>query len=93
MAITKMSIGVPPVNRFTVRRDVLRQGGHISDERWLGRRKIMSKTINTAARSKHELTESDLALVSGGKPSAAPKVSESLSLSYEQVKFEYTEQR
>ena len=55
----------------------------------------MSKTnaTDTAARSEHELTENDLALVSGGKPSAAPKVSESLSLSYEQVKFEYTEQR
>jgi hypothetical protein len=54
----------------------------------------MSKTtIFNSEASSHELTESDLALVSGGKPSAAPKVSESLSLSYEQVKFEYTEQR
>ena len=35
--------------------------------------KIMSKTsaINTAATSKRELTEADLALVSGGTPSAA----------------------
>ena len=41
----------------------------------------------------HELTETELEHVAGGKPSAAPKVSESLSLSYEQVKFEYTEQR
>jgi hypothetical protein len=95
MAITKCRIWVPPVNLFTVRRDVLRQCGLASDEGWLGRRKIMSKTnaTDTAARSEHELTENDLALVSGGKPSAAPKVSESLSLSYEQVKFEYTEQR
>ena len=44
-----------------------------------------------------ELTEDELNHVSGGKPSAAksspaPKISESLSLSYEEVKFEYTEQ-
>jgi hypothetical protein len=58
----------------------------------------MRKTtaINVAATSERELTEDDLALVSGGKPSAAkssaaPKVSESLSLPYEQVKFEYTQ--
>jgi type VI protein secretion system component Hcp len=60
----------------------------------------MSKTTATkvAATSERELTEDDLALVSGGKPSAAkssatPKISESLSLSYEEVKFEYTEQK
>jgi bacteriocin-like protein len=58
---------------------------------------IMSKTaICNSEASSHELTEDDLALVSGGKPSAAksspaPKISESLSLSYEEVKFEYTE--
>ena len=58
----------------------------------------MSKTnaINTAATSERELTEDDLALVSGGKPSAAksspaPKVSESLSLSYSEIKLAYTE--
>jgi hypothetical protein len=56
--------------------------------------KIMSKTNDT---SRDELAINDLALVSGGKPSAAksspaPKISESLSLSYEEVKFEYTEQ-
>ena len=55
----------------------------------------MSKTtICNSEASSHELTEDDLALVSGGKPSAAksspaPKISESLSLPYEQVKFEY----
>jgi len=57
----------------------------------------MSKTtICNSEASSQELTEDDLALVSGGKPSAAksslaPKISESLSLSYEEVKFEYTE--
>ena len=59
---------------------------------------LMSKTNHTwygaAATSERELTEDDLALVSGGKPSAAksspaPKISKSLSLPYEQVKFEY----
>ena len=45
----------------------------------------------------HELTEAELEQVAGGKPSAAksstaPQVSESLTLSYEQVKFEYTQQ-
>jgi hypothetical protein len=54
----------------------------------------MTTEINVAATSERELTEDDLALVSGGKPSAAksspaPKISESLSLPYEQVKFEY----
>ena len=44
----------------------------------------------------HELTEAELEQVAGGKPSAAksstaPQVSESLTLSYEQVKFEYTQ--
>ena len=58
----------------------------------------MSKTtICNSEVSSHELTEYDLALVSGGKPSAAksspaPKISKSLSLSYEEVKFEYSEQ-
>jgi bacteriocin-like protein len=52
-------------------------------------------TMHNAEASFHELTEDDLALVSGGKPSTAksspaPKISESLSLSYEEVKFEYT---
>jgi hypothetical protein len=58
----------------------------------------VSKTnaINTAATSERELTEDDLALVSGGKPSAAksspaPKVSGSLSLSYSEIKLAYTE--
>jgi hypothetical protein len=57
----------------------------------------MSKTtICNSEASSHELTEDDLALVSGGKPSAAksspaPKISESLSLSYEGVKFVYSE--
>ena len=57
---------------------------------------LTSKTTSygAAATSERELTEDDLALVSGGKPSAAksspaPKISESLSLPYEQVKFEY----
>ena len=45
----------------------------------------------------HELTETELEQVAGGKPSAsksspAPKISESLTLSYEQVKWDYTEQ-
>ena len=59
--------------------------------------KIMSNntSYSAIATSERELTEDDLALVSGGKPSAAksspaPKISESLSLSYEEVKFEYT---
>jgi bacteriocin-like protein len=59
----------------------------------------MSKTIaiNTSATSEHELTEDDLALVSGGKEGApksspASKISESISLSYEEIKFEYTKQ-
>jgi hypothetical protein len=34
MAITKMSIGVPPVNRFTVAVRPLRQGGRTSE--WMG---------------------------------------------------------
>jgi bacteriocin-like protein len=55
----------------------------------------MSKTKDT--EKTRELTEAELNHVSGGKPSAAksspaPKISESLSLSYEEVKFEYTEQ-
>jgi hypothetical protein len=56
---------------------------------------IMSKATMHNSVAGPELTEDDLALVSGGKPSAAksspaPKISESLSLSYEEVKFEYT---
>jgi hypothetical protein len=55
-------------------------------------------TICNSEASSRELTEDDLALVSGGKPSAAksspaPKISESLTLSFEEVKFEYNEQR
>jgi bacteriocin-like protein len=62
--------------------------------RWLEMDVDMT-TMHNAEASFHELTEDDLALVSGGKPSAAksspaPKISESLSLSYEEVKFEYT---
>ena len=54
--------------------------------------KIMSKSNDTPTR---ELTEYELALVSGGQPSAAksspaPKISESISLSYGEVTFEYT---
>jgi hypothetical protein len=69
----------------------------------MARAGLMEKIVsnNTSygaiATSERELTEGDLALVSGGKPSAAksspaPKISESLSLSYEEVKFEYTAQ-
>ena len=52
-------------------------------------------TSKTTIRNTRELSEDELALVSGGTPSAtksspAPKISESLSLSYEEVKFEYT---
>jgi hypothetical protein len=35
MAITKMSIGVPPVNSFTVAARVVRQCGLTSDGRWM----------------------------------------------------------
>ena len=58
--------------------------GHRITTEW---ERVMTTNID------HELTETELDHVAGGKPSAAPKVSESLSLSYEQVKFEYTEQR
>jgi hypothetical protein len=58
--------------------------------------RIMSKTtaINTAATSERELTEDDLALVSGGKPSAAPKQetfpTETIKLSYGAIEWTYT---
>ena len=56
-------------------------------------RRIRTEWERVMTTNNHELTETELEHVAGGKPSAAPKVSESLSLSYEQVKFEYTEQR
>ena len=56
----------------------------------------MSKATMHNSVAGPELTEDDLALVSGGKPSAAksspaPKISESLSLSYSEIKLAYTE--
>jgi bacteriocin-like protein len=63
MAITKCSFLVPLVNRFTVRRDVLRQCGRTSNDAGLdGWRKIMSKTNDTS----RELTNDELNAVSGG---------------------------
>jgi len=59
----------------------------------------MSKaTRNSESRDvgeNRELRDDEIALVSGGTKgaSAAPKISESLSLPYEQIKFEYTQQR
>ena len=60
-----MSIGVMSVNRFTVRRDVLRQGDRISDGRWLG---WMETTMseNKSIEKTRELTEDELNHVSGG---------------------------
>ena len=66
--------------------------------RWLdGEDHEQQHFVGAITTSERELTEDDLGVVSGGKPSAAksspaPKISESLSLSYEEVKFEYTEQ-
>jgi hypothetical protein len=62
---------------------------------------MMTTAIKTAAASKQvrepnsELTADELALVTGGTPSAVPKppqVQESLSLSYSNVLWKYTEQ-
>jgi hypothetical protein len=61
--------------------------------------KIMSKTTRSSeSRDVHEnreLRDDEIALASGGTKgaSAGPKISESLSLPYEQIKFEYTQQR
>jgi lactobin A/cerein 7B family class IIb bacteriocin len=71
MAITKCLIWLLPVNQFTVTERALSQCGRTSDwngPRWLGWRKIMSKTtaINPAATSERELTEAELDAVSGG---------------------------
>ena len=65
MAITEMSIGMPPVNLFTVRRDVLRQGGLTSDGRWLGWMET-TMTENKSTEKTRELTEDELNTVSGG---------------------------
>ena len=55
-------------------------------------------TSKTTIRNTRELSEDELALVSGGTPSAtksspAPKISESISLPYGGVVFAYTPQR
>jgi hypothetical protein len=64
---------VPPVNRFTVRRDVLRQCGRTSDGwsalAWM--EKIMSKTNDTERTrepeaKRAELLDSELDTVTGG---------------------------
>jgi len=61
--------------------------------------KIMSKTTRNSesedVRETRELRDDELALVSGGTKgaSASPKISETISMSYEQIKFEYTPQR
>ena len=75
MAITKMSIWVPPVNLFTGGgRDVLRQCGRtpamVAGSR---RRMIMSKTNSESreVRESRELTNDELAHVVGGRHSAA----------------------
>ena len=59
MAITKMSIGVPPVNLFTVRRDVLRQCGR-TPAMVAG---LMEKIMSTAT---DELQDDELEVVTGG---------------------------
>ncbi len=55
----------------------------------------MSKTtICNSEASSHELTEDDLALVSGGKPSAAPKQdafpTETIKFNYDAIVWTYT---
>ena len=55
---------------------------------------LLKTSKNKDTEKTRELTTDELNHVSGGKPSAAksspaPKISESLSLPYEQVKFEY----
>jgi hypothetical protein len=82
MAITKCLIWLPPVNRFTPRRDVLRHCGRTATDirRCLKWRPIMSKTNDTSslpmtgnainAKSEplelHELSSEALDAVSGG---------------------------
>ena len=72
MAITKCRIWVQVVNRFTVRRDVLRQCGLTSGGRRTGsglKEQIMSKTNDTSklASRDRELRDDELDAVSGGK--------------------------
>ena len=73
MAITKMSIKVPPVNRFTVTARALRQRGRTSD--WMGpfaglMEKNMSKSNDSSklgrATQVRELRDDELEKVSGG---------------------------
>ena len=73
MAITKMSIKVPPVNRFTVTARALRQRGRTSD--WMGpfaglMEKNMSKSSDSSklgrATQVRELRDDELENVSGG---------------------------
>jgi hypothetical protein len=63
MAITIMSIGVPPVNRFTVAARALSKCGRTPamDAGWM--EKVMNIAINVADR---ELTTAELELVAGG---------------------------
>ena len=67
MAITKMSIGVPPVKRFTVAARALSKCGRTPAIIAGLMETTMSK--NTAAKSERELNEAELEQVSGGTPS------------------------
>jgi hypothetical protein len=78
MAITKMSIGVQPVNLFTVPVRPLSQGGRTPAMIAGLMEKIMSKTNDTPNLGHGTLADSELDMVSGGKliDAATPKLHE-----------------
>jgi hypothetical protein len=74
MSITKCRIWAQPVNRFTVRPDVLLQCGAV--RRWsLGLMEVTMRE-NKSTEKTRQLTEDELSRVSGGKGEAPVKYME-----------------